>query len=46
MRRAKLVKSKMSVDDLKIATLAKYFNVEINAHEALSDIRATIEIDK
>lgn len=45
-KRAKIAKEKLGTQNLKLATLAAHFNIEINAHEALSDITATIEVDK
>lgn len=44
--RAQQVKSKLGTPNLKLETLAKHIGVDINAHEALSDIAATIEVDK
>lgn len=32
------------LEDMKLATMAKYFNIEHDAHEALSDIKATREV--
>lgn len=34
------------LDNLKLKTVAEYFKVELKAHSALDDIRATIQIDK
>lgn len=44
--RAQSVKKLIGSENLKLATLAKHYNININAHEALSDIDATIEVDK
>lgn len=46
MKRAKKLKAQLQTPNIKLATLANHFNVEINAHDALSDILATIEIDR
>ena len=43
--RAQKVKSLLKTENLKLATLAKHFNIEIQAHEALSDITASIAVD-
>lgn len=43
--RAQTVKSKLGTENLKLATLAKHYKIEINAHDALSDIAATIGVD-
>jgi DNA polymerase III epsilon subunit-like protein len=32
---------RLDVPDVKLSTLAKHYEIEINAHDALSDIRAT-----
>lgn len=45
-KRAQAVKSQIDTQNLKLATLAKAWNIPINAHDALSDITATIEVDK
>ena len=45
-KRAKKLKNQLNTQNLKLATLAKHFDIEINAHDALSDISATIKIDK
>jgi DNA polymerase III epsilon subunit-like protein len=34
-------KNLIQVDDFHLATICKHFNIEIQAHDALSDIRAT-----
>lgn len=44
--RAKSIKKQIKTDSLKLEALANYFNVKISAHEALSDIGATIEVDR
>ena len=45
-KRAQVVKSQLKTQNLKLATLAKAFDIPINAHDALSDITATIAVDK
>lgn len=45
-RRAKDVKTKIASKSLKLSALAELYGIDINAHDALSDIQATIEIDK
>lgn len=37
-------KGKINVPDVKLETLCKHFNIEIHAHDALSDIKATREL--
>lgn len=37
---------KLETGDMKLETLANHFQIEINAHDALSDIRATRQIIK
>jgi len=44
--RAKSVKSKIPTGSLKLENLAQHFAIEIKAHDALSDITATIKLDK
>jgi DNA polymerase-3 subunit alpha len=44
--RAQKVKTLLKTENLKLATLAKHFDIQINAHEALSDISATIQVDR
>lgn len=44
--RAKAVKSQLKSTKFKLVNLAEEFGIEIKAHDALSDIRATIEVDK
>jgi DNA polymerase-3 subunit alpha len=44
--RAKSTKEKISSHSLKLEALAKEFSIEIKAHDALSDIRATMLVDK
>jgi len=43
--RVQKVKALLKTENMKLATLAKHFGVAINAHEALSDITATIAVD-
>jgi DNA polymerase-3 subunit alpha len=45
-KRAKLLKSQLPTQNLKLATLCGHFEIPINAHDALSDILATIKLDK
>ena len=45
-RYAKKIKSQLPTPNLKLSTLATYFGIPIDAHDALSDISATIEVDK
>lgn len=45
-KRAKALKAQLPTPNLKLATLAGHFNIPINAHDALSDIQATIKVDK
>lgn len=44
--RAKAIKKELNTQNLKLETLANHFGVEIKAHDAMSDILATIEVDK
>ena len=44
-KRAKKLKNQLPVNNLKLGTLCSHFNIEINAHDALSDILATIKLD-
>lgn len=46
MKRAKKLKTQLATTNIKLATLAAHFNIPINAHDALSDISATIKVDK
>lgn len=46
MRRAKKLKTQLPTPNIKLATLATHFNIPINAHDALSDIEATMQVDK
>lgn len=46
MKRAKVLKSQLPTPNIKLATLAGHFGIPINAHDALSDISATIKVDK
>lgn len=43
--RAKSVKSQIGTDSMKLEVLAKHYGIQIQAHDALSDIAATIEVD-
>lgn len=45
MKRAKKLKAQLPTPNIKLATLAEHFGIPINAHDALSDISATIEVD-
>lgn len=45
-KRVKSIKSKIKTENHKLETLAKHYNIPIQAHDALSDINATIEVDK
>lgn len=44
--RAKAVKDKLKTTKFKLVNLAEEFGIEIKAHDALSDIKATIEVDR
>lgn len=44
--RAKSVKSQIASDSLKLEALSQLYGIQIKAHDALSDIAATIEVDK
>lgn len=46
MKRAKTLKAQLATPNIKLATLAAHFGIPINAHDALSDIQATIKVDK
>ena len=46
MKRAKQLKAQLGTTNIKLATLAEHFKIPINAHDALSDIQATIKVDK
>lgn len=46
MKRAKALKAQLPTPNIKLATLAAHFGIPINAHDALSDIQATIKVDK
>jgi len=41
----KIGKKELGTENLKLATLAKHYNIDIKAHDALSDIEATIKVD-
>jgi DNA polymerase-3 subunit alpha len=45
-KRAKSVKSQIPVSSFKLESLADYYGIKIKAHDALSDIEATIAVDK
>lgn len=45
-KRVKTVKNLIKTENHKLETLAKHYNVPIKAHDAYSDINATIEVDK
>jgi DNA polymerase-3 subunit alpha len=45
MKRAKKLKPQLPTPNIKLATLADHFGIPINAHDALSDISATIQVD-
>lgn len=45
-KRAKALKSQLPTPNIKLGTLCNHFNIPINAHDALSDILATIKLDK
>lgn len=44
-KRAKKLKAQLPTQNLKLQTLCNHFKIDINAHDALSDISATIELD-
>jgi DNA polymerase-3 subunit alpha len=44
-RRIKAIKEKASLGSLKLSKACEMFQIEINAHDALSDISATINLD-
>jgi DNA polymerase-3 subunit alpha len=46
LKRARLLKTQLGTPNSKLGTLAKHFNIDINAHDALSDIEATIRVDE
>lgn len=46
MKRAKVLKAQLPTPNIKLATLATHFGIDINAHDALSDIQATMKVDK
>lgn len=46
MKRAKKLKPQLPTPNIKLATLATHFGIPINAHDALSDIQATIKVDE
>lgn len=46
MKRAKKLKDQLPTPNIKLATLAAHYGIPINAHDALSDIQATMKVDK
>ena len=46
LKRVRTIKKQFPTPNIKLATLAKHFEIPINAHDALSDISATIKLDK
>lgn len=44
-RRIKAIKEKNNIGSLKLSKACEMFGIEINAHDALSDISATIDLD-
>lgn len=46
LKRVRSIKKQFPTPNIKLATLAKHFDIPINAHDALSDISATIKLDK
>lgn len=44
--RAKKVKKELGTHNLKLETLADHFGITIDAHDALSDIEATMDVDR
>ena len=44
--RVKSIKTQIKTENHKLETLAKHYGIEIKAHDAYSDIAATIEVDK
>lgn len=44
-KRAKKLKTQLPTTNLKLGTLAAHFGIEIVAHNAISDINATMELD-
>lgn len=46
MKRAKVLKPQLPTPNIKLGTLANHFGIAINAHDALSDISATIKVDE
>lgn len=45
-KRAKKLKAQLPTPNIKLATLAAHFGIDIDAHDALSDIFATIKVDE
>lgn len=46
LKRAKSLKKTLNADNLKLGTLCAKFEIPMKAHDALSDISATIKLDK
>lgn len=44
--RAQSVKKEIGSENIKLETLAKHYGIHIDAHDAISDILATIEVDR
>jgi len=45
-KRVRSIKSQIKTENHKLSTLAKHYGINIDAHNALSDIGATIDIDE
>lgn len=45
-KRVKGLKAQLATHNLKLGTLCEHFKIQIKAHDALSDIGATIKLDK
>jgi len=45
-KKAKKLKTQLPTPNLKLATLCEHFKIHIDAHDALSDISATLQLDK
>jgi len=45
-KRIKSIKAQLPTANVKLATLCAHFNIAIKAHDALSDISATMKLDK
>jgi len=46
LKRARKLKAQLPTPNMKLSTLCTHFNIEIDAHNAISDISATIDLDK